>query len=163
MSTDEIFSKAPRPTGDFLKTEIYPLQFDTHIRFQDLDPLGHVNNVALAAIFEDIRVRASDKMKLKRFQKSARVVGGGVELAYLREVFRKSPLSFYFGIGYIGNTSWREHALGVQDGMVAFAGSATLVYKDSGGAKKLTPELIEALETFRLAPSGSAAAKRTVF
>ena len=35
----------------------YPILLDVQTRFQDLDPNGHLNNVAFAALFEHGRVR----------------------------------------------------------------------------------------------------------
>lgn len=145
-----LYSKAPRPAPEFLNSDLYPHRFDVQVRFQDLDPLGHVNNVALAALFEDVRVRAVDTLDLWRFQKSMRFVSASVELAYLKEVSRDHPLIFYFGIGYIGSKSWREHALGVQEESVAFVGSATHVLSDKTGPCTLSSELIETLSTARL-------------
>ncbi|MGJ3628623.1 thioesterase family protein [Sphingomonas sp. MMS24-JH45] len=47
----------PRPEPRRLLLDTYPRREVIRTRFQDLDLMGHLNNVAFAALFEDARVR----------------------------------------------------------------------------------------------------------
>ena len=47
----------PRPEAWRTDIAAYPFSATTETRFQDLDVLGHINNVAMAALFENGRVR----------------------------------------------------------------------------------------------------------
>jgi acyl-CoA thioester hydrolase len=54
----------PRPDPTRLTPSAYPHSETIQTRFQDLDPLGHINNVAMAALFESGRVRFNQAMGL---------------------------------------------------------------------------------------------------
>jgi hypothetical protein len=54
----------PRPDPTRLDPATYPVTVTIQTRFQDLDVLGHINNVAMAALFESGRVRFNQAIKL---------------------------------------------------------------------------------------------------
>ena len=52
----------PRPAPWRLDLSRYPDLEEVQTRFQDLDPMGHLNNVAFAAMFEHARVRYNQRL-----------------------------------------------------------------------------------------------------
>ena len=54
-------------------------------RFSDLDPLGHINNVAMAAILEDARVRLSSAINGEAGLKPFRILIAAHLLNYVAE------------------------------------------------------------------------------
>jgi acyl-CoA thioester hydrolase len=86
-------------------------------RFQDLDPLGHINNVAMAALFEQGRVRFNRDMlkELHNRGSGERWLIAKVDINYLAEAHFPAPVHVHTGIGRIGNSSWTLLAAAFQD------------------------------------------------
>ncbi len=95
----------------------YPFAAEVETRFQDLDPLGHINNVAMAALFEQGRVRFNRNMLDELHSRSAgeRWLIAKVDINYLAEGFFPAPVLVCTGIGRIGSSSWTLLAAAFQD------------------------------------------------
>ena len=76
----------PRPEAWRLDPASYPHSEPIQTRFQDLDVLGHLNNVAMAALFESGRVRFNRSMNLAGWA-GHRWLVARVEINYLGEGF----------------------------------------------------------------------------
>lgn len=75
-------------------------------RYQDLDPNGHINNVAYAALFESARVHFNDSIDLRAWH-DLRWLVARVELNYLAEGHFPADVTIATGIGPIGGRSWQ--------------------------------------------------------
>jgi acyl-CoA thioester hydrolase len=130
----------------------YPFSASVETRFQDLDPLGHINNVAMAALFEQGRVRFNRGML--REHAGGRVPGvrwlvARVDINYLAEGFFPEPVLVASGIGRIGNASWTILSAAFQDDKCIGLCDATLVYTNADGPVTM-PEGLRAMLTDQL-------------
>ncbi|WP_375429135.1 acyl-CoA thioesterase [uncultured Sphingomonas sp.] len=97
----------PRPAPWRLDPAAYPHTQSVQTRFQDLDVLGHLNNVAFAALFETARTKFNREAELwgKRFS-GRRAVVARMEISYLVEGTYPEDVEIATGVGEIGGRSW---------------------------------------------------------
>lgn len=128
----------------WLNRDLYHQSVSVRPRFQDLDPLNHVNNVAMAALFEDARVQFNHPMR-KHFQtKTVRTLVAGQTLNYVNECHLRPNLMFHMGIGHIGTSSWLMQACAYQDETPVLLAMATMVSTQGGQACPI-PETLRAM------------------
>ncbi|MBB4616838.1 acyl-CoA thioesterase [Sphingomonas abaci] len=111
-------------------------------RYQDLDPNGHINNVAYAALFESARVRFNAAIALDRWR-DLRFLVAKVELNYLAEGHFPADVEIATAVGPIGGRSWHLLSTMFQDG-VALATCDTVLVA-SKAADGLPPAMRAAL------------------
>lgn len=134
------------PAGDridpaWLNRDLYPESVSVRPRFQDLDPLNHVNNVAMAAMFEDARVQFNHPMR-KLFQtKTVRTMVAGQTLNYINECHLRPSLTFHLGIGKIGTSSWVMQTCAYQGETPVLLAMATMVATQGGQACPIPDKL----------------------
>jgi acyl-CoA thioester hydrolase len=122
----------------------YPDRQVIQTRFQDLDTLGHLNNVAFAALFETARVRfnrAGDLWTLAR----RRAVVAQANITYLAEGSYPADVEVATGIGRVGNRSWEVLALMTQDGRPVATCDVTVVMAAGEGGEGLPDDFRAAL------------------
>ncbi len=119
----------------------YPHTTSIETRFQDLDTLGHINNVAMAALFEAGRVRFNRQFLTRDEEFRAGEAAAGlrwliarVEINYLAEAHFPAPLEVTSAIGRVGRSSWDIAAAGFQSGTCVALCDATLVLTGPAGA-----------------------------
>ncbi|OAA25739.1 acyl-CoA thioester hydrolase [Frankia sp. EI5c] len=89
----------------------YPFVLTMQPRFGDMDSLGHVNNVAIAAMFEEARVAMNRELlgashvALPQDERPLPVVAARVEINYLGEVRYPGSYEVGVGIGRLGSSS----------------------------------------------------------
>lgn len=105
-----------RPPEWQCQPEVYPVSLAIETRFGDLDPLGHVNNVAMAGLFETARVRFHRQVGLHPRDQAVRWLIAAVAINYLAEAHFPAPVEIGTGIVAIGNTSWTLLSAAFQDG-----------------------------------------------
>lgn len=114
----------PRPDPALLNPARYPFVHTVTTRFADVDPNQHLNNVALAAMMEDARVRFNQTIGLKVKIGERRAMVASVGMEYLAQGHFPDPVDAHCGIEQVGRTSWSIAQLLTQDGRaVAFARS----------------------------------------
>ncbi|MBL0965348.1 MAG: acyl-CoA thioesterase [Blastomonas sp.] len=123
--------------------ESYPFSTVTETRFQDLDPLGHINNVAMAALFENGRVRFNRALGLERRQPGERWLIAAVSINYVAEAHFPDPVEVMSGIGRMGSSSWDIYSAAFQQGVCVATCVSTLVLTDRNGPKPI-PEPLRA-------------------
>ena len=121
--------------------ESYPFSTVTETRFQDLDPLGHINNVAMAALFENGRVRFNRNLGLERRQPGERWLIASVAIDYVAEAHFPDPVEVMSGIGRIGSSSWDIYSAAFQQGVCVATCVSTLVLTDKAGPKPIPDAL----------------------
>ena len=124
-----------------LDPDNYPIHFLTQTRFQDVDILGHINNVAMAALFENGRSRFSRSMGDDRKGSGERWLVAGVEIAYVAEAHYPDDMLVTTGIGRIGSTSWDICQGAFQNGKCVGTCTATIVLTNEKGPLKLSDKL----------------------
>lgn len=120
-----------RPDAALLDTAHYPFAHTITTRFADMDPNQHLNNVALAAMMEDARVRFNLAIgsAVKIGARSAMIAS--VAMEYLSQGHFPEPVTVHCAVERVGNTSWTVVQLMEQNGRpVAFARSALVAISE---------------------------------
>ena len=127
----------------------YPFATHTETRFQDLDPLGHINNVAYAALFENGRVRFNHSLGLEH-PRGTRWLIARVEIDYVAEGFFPEAMEIASGIGRIGNSSWQILSAAFQKSGCVATSVTTLVLTDKNGSMPMDDTMRGVLERARV-------------
>jgi acyl-CoA thioester hydrolase len=132
----------PRASPALLDPAAYPHQDTIQTRFGDMDMLGHLNNVALAALFESARTRfnAAHRLWGPEFAEHRAVIAR-VEINYLAEGHYPADVEVATGIGRVGNRSWQVLALMIQGGRALATCDATLVMTKGADGEAVPDEL----------------------
>lgn len=135
-----------------LVAENYAHEVSVETRFQDLDPLGHINNVALAGIFESGRVRFNRGLQAAHLgmQSGDRWLVAKVEINYLAEGYFPEPVLIRNAIGHIGNRSWQILSAAWQGDQVIALCDAVLVFQSASGAGAISEGLRAELTALRI-------------
>ena len=142
----------PRPDPALLTPERYPFSHTVTTRFADVDPNQHLNNVALAAMMEDARVRFNQAVGLKVKIGERRAMVASVGMEYLAQGHFPDPVEALCGIDRVGLTSWSIAQILVQHGtVIAFARSVIVAISDDRPAP-VTNDTRAALEQWLLKP-----------
>lgn len=133
----------------------YPHQVSVETRFQDLDPLGHINNVAMAGIFENGRVRFNREILRAEDQRirGDRWLVARVEVNYLAEAHFPDAIIIGNAIGQIGNRSWQILSVAFQNDKPVGLCDTTLVYQSIQGKTSISDTLRVDLQALRLRAS----------
>jgi len=132
-----------------LDPDRYPLKVRVLARYADVDPLWHINNVAVAQYYEEARVSASMMMlggKHIAGATGARILLAHQSIDYLREGTYPGALEVGVGVLRIGRSSYRYGMAMFQDGACISVSEAVLVYADAHGPAPLPGEYRERLE-----------------
>lgn len=114
----------PRPDPALLDPTRYPYSHVTTTRFADVDPNRHLNNVAIAAMFEDGRVRFNTSVRILGFLEGRRGMVASMGIEYISEGYYPGEVSVHCAVESVGRSSWTCVQLLVQnDKVVAFARS----------------------------------------
>ena len=115
----------PKPDNALLNPARYPFVHEVTTRFADMDPNQHLSNVAIAALFEDGRVRFAHATG------SRRAMVASVAIEYLDQAFYPDPVTSHVGLERVGRTSWTTVQVLVQNGKVfAFARTVAVCTPD---------------------------------
>lgn len=124
-----------RPAPWRLVPAAYPAHETVPTRFQDLDPMGHLNNVAFAALFETARVKFNQAAGRPRAADGGfRAVVARNEINYLAEGGFPDPVEIAMGIGRIGTRSFEMLAAMFQNGVAIATCDTTIVMTAPVGA-----------------------------
>ena len=116
----------PRPDPWRLDPTAYPHTDTIQTRFADLDVLGHINNVAMVALFETARTRFNHAAGLTRWREPRWLVAAQ-EINYLAEGNYPADMIVTHGVGRIGNRSWSLLGAAFQNGVAIATGDVTVV------------------------------------
>ena len=137
----------------------YPLKVRILARYADVDPLWHINNVAIAQYYEEARVSASMTMMGGRRIPTGdgeRILIAHQSIDYLREASYPGTLEIGIGVLRIGNSSYTYGMAMFQDGACVSVSDAVLVYADANGPARLPDAYRRRLEGWLMAatPTG---------
>jgi len=145
-----------KPAAHRLVLDTYPLHLTVPARFQDLDTLGHLNNVALGAFYEEGRGDIHRKTFPPALRKahSMRMVIADVHIAYLAEAFYPGDLIVGSGLLKIGRTSYTIGQALFQKGACVGTCETVLVNTDGMKPAPIPPEGREALDALLIRSEG---------
>ena len=132
----------------------YPLKVRILARYADVDPLWHINNVALAQYYEEARVSAT--MKIMGGQRIPTPSGERILIAhqsidYLRGGSYPGTLDIGVGVLRIGNSSYTYGMAMFQEGLCVSVSEAVLVFADASGPARLPDEYRRRLDGWLIA------------
>ncbi|MNG09447.1 hypothetical protein D3C84_928660 [compost metagenome] len=99
----------PRPDALLLRLETYPFLAEVRTRYSDLDPQNHVNNVAVASIYEEGRsqfIRWMVDNAGSELEPPRRMIAE-VKVSYLAQIHYPATLRVAASILYLGQRSYR--------------------------------------------------------
>lgn len=105
-----------RPSPWQLLRETYPYSVDVPPRYADLDVMGHINNVAIASLFETGRINFHRQLQAHPREQGVRWLVAAVSINYLDEMHMPHPVTIASGLRRIGNTSWTILSAAFQEG-----------------------------------------------
>jgi acyl-CoA thioester hydrolase len=143
---DEGWTLMAKPEAWRLNPAAYPFTFEVATRWADLDMLGHINNVSMAALFEEGRGKFTHSLAMHRSSNDIRWLIVGVEIAYLAEAHHPEPVTVASGIGRIGATSWSVMSAAFQGGKCVATCETTTAYTDANGAAAIPDDYRAKLE-----------------
>jgi acyl-CoA thioester hydrolase len=95
-----------KPDPALLDPAVYPHVCEVTTRFADLDINNHINNVAMAAIIEDARVRFHVASGFaKALPAGAQTMVVSLTIDYLAQAFYPHPLKVHSGLSAVGDRS----------------------------------------------------------
>jgi acyl-CoA thioester hydrolase len=119
-----------RPHALRLRPQAYPLSGAVSVRYSDLDPNGHVNNVALAAMHEGARAQLTDIVFPGAHSpegRHARIVNSQNVVHFLAEAHWPGTLDSGIGVAKIGRTSFTLSSALFRDGQCVSVCDAVMV------------------------------------
>lgn len=117
-------------TSDLLIRDSYPHWRTDIIRFADLDPIGHVNNVAYVAFFESGRVMFFSDLGCRVDQPDIAWMTVRMEINYHQQLALPGTIDVGTGVLEIGHSSVRlSHAIFTGD-VCAAQGECVMVMVD---------------------------------
>jgi acyl-CoA thioester hydrolase len=132
-----------RPDAALLAPARYPFACEIGTRFADVDINRHLNNVALAAMIEESRVRLNSAARLPETLGDHGAMVASLAIDYLAQGYYPQPVDGYGAIEAFGRSSWTTVQLLVQDNrVVVFARSVLVCIRD--GAAAPLPDAVRA-------------------
>ncbi len=141
-----------RLAPELLQAGRYPLTFEIATRWGDLDHNGHVNNVAMATIFEESRSAFFRSVPDGWPPRGLRPMVVSVHLDYLAEAFYPAPIQMKFGVLEIGRSSWSLAGLALQQDHACALCLATVVCTEDGRPAPMPERLRESFTGLLLHP-----------
>lgn len=123
-----------------LNPNSYAVTIDIPPRYQDLDTLGHVNNVAFAALFETARVHFHHGFGSHPSDKGVRWLVAAVNLTYVAEAHFPHVISVKSAVGPVGNSSWTVLQAAFQDGVCVATCDSVIVSHGPAGKRRIDDE-----------------------
>ena len=126
----------------------YPFHVDVGTRFADMDINGHINNVAMAAAFEDARTRFDFAHCQDASRQQVMIVATYID--YLAQAHYPHVISYAVGVASIGRSTWVMSQLATQNGVARALCRATMVNTDGAKALALSDRFRQTLSMVRM-------------
>ncbi len=159
----EIETNSPQATGRHMtiddaltRRETFKTWTRVSIRYNDLDPLGHVNNAAMAIFLEQARCELITPM-LKAHSRDFDMVIASTKIDYLKELHYPGTVDIGTVATKLGTKSFTLAHGVFQDGVCAGRGSCVMVVFDlAKRASAAPPDDVRAYVESLLLPGSSA-------
>ena len=106
----------PRPPEHLLDPTSYPYEVEVPTRFDDVDSLRHINNVAIAAVFQEGRARFSHGLDESLRERESHSFTVSVHLEYLDQSYYPDAMVVKMAVEKVGTTSITLVQLALQGG-----------------------------------------------
>ena len=128
-----------------LEIDRYPFVTTSDTRFRDLDIMDHINNVAMAGIFETARIRFHRHLGRHPHDQGVRWLIASVHLEYLQEAHFPDDVTIGCAIGHVGNTSWKVMSAAFQKEECVAICDSIVVTHGPGGRRQVDDSLRTAM------------------
>lgn len=133
----------PKPDAALLDPARYPFACEITTRFADMDVNRHLNNVAIAALVEDTRVRFNAAISMRESLGGLSAMNVSLAIDYLAQAFYPLPVRGLAATESVGRSSWAVVQLLLQEErVVAFSRSVLVCVRD--GAPAPLPQALRA-------------------
>lgn len=140
-----------RPDPALLDPRRFRHRTEIATRYVDLDPNQHVNNIAIAAMFQDGRIRfMRDSLAFEL--DDAGVMVANFTIDYVGETFYPAPVEVHSAVTRIGRTSVEVLQLAAQDGRPVALASTVMVLTRGAKPIPVPPEWTDTLSRISLLP-----------
>ncbi len=140
-----------RPSPWQLSRETYPYSLEVPPRYADLDPMGHINNVAIASMFETGRVHFHQQLSAHPREQGVRWLVAAVAINYLQEMHAPHVVTIASGLRRIGTRSWTIQSAAFQDGECCATCETVMVAQGGEEHGSITDELRARMQPFFVA------------
>lgn len=143
----------PKPDPTLLDTTRYPYSCTIEPRFGDLDVNMHINNVAMAGILEDGRVRFNRATEYRDSLAELIVMVASIQIEYLGQGHYPDPITVHSALECTGRTSMGLVQLMTQgERIIAFARSVLVTVDRAGRPAPLPQHFTEGMVQWSLRP-----------
>jgi acyl-CoA thioester hydrolase len=142
-----------KPNPERLELATYPHRTEISLRFADIDPQWHLNNVRVGEYYQEGRVaffRHLQKDHGYERAQGSRTLVVHQSIDYLEEVTYPGSVTIGIGVSRLGTTSWSFGMGMFKNGRCAGLSTTVLVYGLNGGPAPLPQGYRELLEKFLL-------------
>lgn len=149
----ELRIRRMKPNPPRLRLDTYPHRTEISLRFSDIDPQWHLNNVRVGEYYQEGRVAFF--RHLHRDYGYQRTPGSRTLVVhqafdYLAEVTYPGTMTIGAGITRVGNSSWTFGLGAFKDGVCVGLSKSVLVYALEAGAAPIPQDYRDLLERFLL-------------
>jgi acyl-CoA thioester hydrolase len=150
-----------KPPPERLRLDTYPWTRETEPRFGDMDALRHLNNVAIARLYEDARVRFTSGCGFREaLERGHGLLVAEVAIQYLGEGHYPDALTVGCGVKHVGTSSFQVAQGLFQRGRCIGTAETVLVHvhRHEGGSRPMPEAARVALLASQLRTAADAAA-----
>lgn len=140
----------PKPDPALLDPARYPFRCAIEPRFGDLDTNMHLNNVALAGILEEGRVRFHYTSKYNEVLAGMTSMAVSFAVEYLGQAHYPAPLDVHVAATRMGRSSHTLSQLVLQQGRLVAYAQAVLVCVQDDKPTEIPPSFAEAIKPWML-------------
>ncbi|MEO6091493.1 MAG: acyl-CoA thioesterase [Novosphingobium sp.] len=142
----------PKPDPALLDPARYSFHCEIQTRFGDLDTNLHLNNVALAAILEDARVRFYAASGFNDASQGMATMVVSLAIEFIGQAYYPAPLDVHVAPLAFGRTSSSLCQLATQEGRtIAFAQTTFVAVRDDRPVE-IPPAFVVSAQPFLLKP-----------
>lgn len=142
----------PKPDPALLDPERFPFHCAIETRFGDVDVNQHINNVALAGLLEEGRVRFHRKSGYHAAIEGMTSMVASISVEFLGQSYFPDPLDMHVAVARLGNTSYTLHQLVTQQGRTVAYAQAVMVCMKGEGPAELPATFRESAQSWMLKP-----------
>ena len=122
------------------------------LRFDDLDVQGHVNNVAVAVLFQEARGRFNSWHLSSFLGRGHGLVVGSLMIDYAGQMHYPEPVEIDTGVLEIGSKSYQLGQIARQNGTIAAFAEVIMVVTQDGKGTTIPDEVRATLERALITP-----------
>lgn len=142
----------PKPDATLLQVERYPFSCTIEPRFGDLDVNLHINNVAMAGMLEDGRVRFYRAASGEPDFHGLSTMIASISIEYMGETHYPDPITIHAAIENLGRTSQQIVQIVTQNGKPVVFARTVVVMTGPDGPAPLPAEYRTRAERWILRP-----------